>query len=82
MDVSREASGITQAASGACDDTTTAAHAATFQRNTATGAWRARCTCGWGDYGTQEEVQATAAVHDLWEPAEPPQPAPQPAVPA
>ena len=59
-------------------------HTAQYARNTATGAWRARCTaCQWWErFGTEEFVTGQFAVHDIgqWEAVE--TPAPQPAVPA
>jgi hypothetical protein len=46
-------------------------HVVTFERNTATGMWRARCaTCGWITAGSEEQVQAAAGSHDQWQPVE------------
>jgi hypothetical protein len=43
-------------------------HEVVFQRNTDTGAYRARCICGWCAYlRTLLECQLQASTHDLWE---------------
>lgn len=47
-------------------------HETTFERNTRTGDWRARCSCGWFLIGECEHVQMAAAGHDLeWEAVSP-----------
>lgn len=44
-------------------------HEVKFERNTRTGQWRGICTCLWCKVGTEDDVQAAAAIHDLeWEP--------------
>lgn len=47
-------------------------HSVKFERNTRSGDWRAKCTCGWFHIGERDEVQSRAATHDLeWEAVEP-----------
>lgn len=41
-------------------------HKVTFERNTVTGRWRGFCSgCYWCRTGSQEEIQAQAATHDM-----------------
>lgn len=40
-------------------------HEVNFERNIQDGKWRALCSCGWQHYGSEEEVQCRAAVHDI-----------------
>lgn len=41
-------------------------HHVTFERNTLTKMWRARCSdCGWARAGAREEVVNSAATHDM-----------------
>lgn len=50
-------------------------HEVKFERNTRTGDWKARCSCGWFTIDTEETVQARAATHDIeWQPVEPGRP--------
>lgn len=46
-------------------------HSTTFEKNTATRLWRARCTCGWFTIGEETWVKGQAAAHDMWVPAVP-----------
>jgi hypothetical protein len=41
-------------------------HHVKFESNLVTRLWRCRCSCGWGDAGTEDQVKISAAGHDLW----------------
>ena len=47
-------------------------HSVTFEKNTRTGAWRARCSgCFWSWVGFEDDVKQRAATHDIeWETVE------------
>ena len=47
-------------------------HTVTFERNTRTGSWRARCSgCYWSWVGFEDDVKQRAATHDIeWQAVE------------
>lgn len=46
-------------------------HEVRFEKNRATGYWRAKCSCHWFWIGTEKDCQQQAAAHDMWIPAAP-----------
>lgn len=46
-------------------------HSVVFEKNRATGYWRAKCSCHWFWLGSERDCKEQAAAHDMWVPATP-----------